>query len=149
MIVDKGATVSEVYNPGELPASAVFTDPIMHAVRSVLRDSQTAGGICRSSSSGFAFAWVSSSQHSLCPGDNPYRYLGFRGGDRSQQPGCCIASNCAVAAEPVTASDIQSELGKVLELGKLYPIKQHQVKNGLRMVHAMGLAPEGTTANAF
>ncbi len=141
MIVDKGATVSEVYHPGELPASEVFTDPIMHAVRSVLRESQTAEGFAGHPVRDLLLRGFRLLNTRFVLATTRTVTWGFVVEIDHSSPVVASPRIVPFAAEPVTASDIQSELGEVLELGKLYPIKQHQVKNGLRMVHAMGLAP--------
>ena len=141
MIVDKGAAVSEVYHPGELPASALFTDPIMHAVRSVLGQSQTAEGFAAHPVRDLLLRGFRLLNTRFVLATTRTVTWGFVVEIDNSSPVVASPRIVPFAAEPVTASDTQSELGELLELGKLYPMKQHQVKNGLRMVHAMGLAP--------
>ena len=140
MIIDGKTPVPEVYHPGELPASSVFTDPVMYALRQVLAEAQSAE----------AFA------------AHPWRDLLLRGlhllntrfvvaTTRSVADGFSleIDSNPVVVSpriapferEPVTEDDVNSEVGRMLKLGQLDSRLQFSIKNGLRLVQGMGLDP--------
>ena len=140
MVIDGKTPVPEVYHPGELPASAVFTDPLMYALRRVMAETQTTD----------AFA------------AHPWRDLLLRGlrllntryviaTTRSVASGFSIEiENSPVVAsprivpfesEPVTAEDANSEAWRMLKLGQLDSRLQLSIKNGMRMIQEMGLDP--------
>ncbi len=140
MVIDGKTPVPEVYHPGELPASAAFTGPIMYALRQVLSETQTT----------FAFA------------AHPWRIL-LLSGLRLLNTRFVVATTQTVASgfsieidnspvvvspriapfepEPVTPEDMNSEVGRMLKLGQLESRMQFSIKNGLRMVQGMGLDP--------
>jgi hypothetical protein len=141
MIVDGGTPVPEVYHPGELPASEVFTNPIMYTFRRTLAETQHADQFAAHPVRDLLLRGVHLINTRFVVATTRSAVDGFVM-EVDASPIVAAPRMVPFEAEPVTAKDMSSELGRMLELESLAPPLQMRIKNGLRMVETMGLDPQ-------